>query len=136
MCHGAPSSGTTAPLAVRTQVRVAAGGCMPLPIPLAPREYPAHNPPVAYRYAATGPAAAPSFDAAPRPGAAGTLGLCLQNAGGRVVVDGIDPLSPNSAAVRAVRPPLAPPRRSLHARRPVSCGRQGRWRARPSAPDC
>ncbi len=78
---------------------------MPLPIPLAPHEYRAHNPPVPYRYAV--PAAAPRFDAAPRPGA-GTLGLCLQNSGGRVVVDSVDPLSPNSAAVRAVRPAAGP----------------------------
>ena len=30
---------------------------------------------------------------------ASTLGICLKNAGGRVVVDGVDSKSPNSAAV-------------------------------------
>ena len=32
--------------------------------------------------------------------AGGTLGLCLQNSGGRVIVDAVDPISPNSAVVR------------------------------------
>ena len=31
--------------------------------------------------------------------AAGTLGLCLQNSGGHVIVDNVDPSSPNAAAV-------------------------------------
>jgi len=49
----------------------------------------------------------PGYGNIPSPGiamhhssaAAGTLGLCLQNSGGHVIVDNVDPSSPNAAAV-------------------------------------
>ena len=58
-------------------------------------DYPAHNPPGAFSVQAA------DYTTSYEPKGAGTLGVCLQNSGGRVVVDGVDPLSPNSAAVRA-----------------------------------